>query len=292
VETNGIVKFIQGTIPPMFRWLKSRWLHVKSIGKVWWLVVGGAWGAFWVADEVIAKWGSPSTKATWDKYTLHFPLDWKIGLIVMLAILVVLLIEGSFRNHQKTIGEHEKDELNAAKAHENQILELQTSHAKEISDRDTADNHARELATLREEVVSTHSKSRDWPADWRLMEDGFRRYSKSTVRADYQGPSPGVPGEWRLCGDDCVKDVEAFCFQAGKLLSISPLDHPLPEDVAGRASHVSRWLYFLKDKYGLTRTNYVVHESDGKSHTIMFGSLENLATVSARACVECAALSF
>jgi hypothetical protein len=88
----------------MFNGLKLRWRHVKSIGKVWWLMVVAAWGAFWAADEVIAKWGSPSTKATWDKYTLHFPLDWKIGLIVLLALLVLLLIEGSFQHHQKTVG--------------------------------------------------------------------------------------------------------------------------------------------------------------------------------------------
>jgi hypothetical protein len=146
----------------MLAGIKSRCLHVKDIGKVWWVVVLGLWTAFWTADEVIAKWGSPSTKETWDKYTLHFPLDWKIGLIVLLAILVVLLIEGSYRHHQKAVAEHEKDIRDTAKAYENEVLKLQTNHAKEVKDRDTADSHARELATLREGVVSTHSKSLDW----------------------------------------------------------------------------------------------------------------------------------
>jgi hypothetical protein len=85
---------------------KARWLHIKSIGKPWWLVVGAAWGVFWTADEVIAKYGSQHVKEVWDKYTLHFPFDWKIGLIGFLAIFLALLMEGSFRHHHKINEDH------------------------------------------------------------------------------------------------------------------------------------------------------------------------------------------
>jgi hypothetical protein len=87
--------------------IKARWLHVKSIGRPWWLLVVGAWGAFWSADAVIAKYGSQHAKDVWDKYTLHFPFDWKIGVMGLLAILVLLLIEGSFRHHCKIVAEHD-----------------------------------------------------------------------------------------------------------------------------------------------------------------------------------------
>jgi hypothetical protein len=78
-------------------WIKARWLHIKSIGKLWWLLVVGTWGAFWTADAIIAKYGSQPVKDAWDKYTLHVPFDWKTGVIGLLAITLLLVIEGSFR---------------------------------------------------------------------------------------------------------------------------------------------------------------------------------------------------
>jgi hypothetical protein len=67
--------------------IKVRWLHVRSIGKLWWIVLAVVWGVFWSADQTIAKWGSPSLKLFWNTYTLHSPIDWKIGIIVLLVIL-------------------------------------------------------------------------------------------------------------------------------------------------------------------------------------------------------------
>jgi len=78
-------------------WIKARCLHVKSIGKPWWLLVEGAWGAFWTADAMIVKYGSQHVKDVWDKYTLHVFFDWRTGVIGLLAITLLLVIEGSFR---------------------------------------------------------------------------------------------------------------------------------------------------------------------------------------------------
>lgn len=78
-------------------WIKTRCLHIRSIGKPWWLLVEGAWGAFWTADAMIAKYGSKYVKDVWDTYTLHVFFDWKTGVIGLLAITLLLVIEGSFR---------------------------------------------------------------------------------------------------------------------------------------------------------------------------------------------------
>jgi hypothetical protein len=82
-------------------WIKARYLHVKSIGKPWWLLVEGAWATFWTADAVIAKYGSQHVKDVWDKYTLHMLFDWRAGIIGFLAITLLLVIEGSFRHASK-----------------------------------------------------------------------------------------------------------------------------------------------------------------------------------------------
>jgi hypothetical protein len=86
----------------MWKWISSRYRHVRKIGRLWWVAALGAWGLFWTIDEVVGKWGWPLDKATWDKYTLHLPFDWRIGLIGFLAIMVVLLIEGSYQELSKS----------------------------------------------------------------------------------------------------------------------------------------------------------------------------------------------
>jgi hypothetical protein len=81
----------------MWKWLTARYRHVLRISRLWWIVIPAAWGLFWAVDEMVGKWGWPLARATWDKYTLHIPFDWKLGLIAVLAIMLLLLIEGSYR---------------------------------------------------------------------------------------------------------------------------------------------------------------------------------------------------
>jgi hypothetical protein len=251
----------------LLRGIRARWLHIKSIGKPWWILVVGAWGAFWTADAVIAKYGNQQVKDTWDKYTLHFPLDWKIGVIGLLAILVLLLVEGSFRNHRQTMADHItalgslQGELNSATAHG---------------------------------VKGSTTLDRDWPGDWRLMEDGFRRHLACSVRASWQRNAYGESETWTIHGDqpNITREVRAFCKQSGKLLMVSPMSEQLSPEIRSQQDDENRWLYFLKETHGLKYLGTGSENIDGKTYAVSAGEIYMLAAVSASACVECAALSF
>jgi hypothetical protein len=101
----------------MFAKLTMRILHAKNIGRVWFLLVGGVWGLFWSIDQVVEKWGSGQLRDIWERNTSHLP-DWRLGLIISLSILVVFLIEGSFREHN---------------AHSSEVLQLRQQFAASAS---------------------------------------------------------------------------------------------------------------------------------------------------------------
>jgi hypothetical protein len=64
---------------------------------------------------------------------------------------------------------------------------------------------------------------------------------------------------------------------------------------AGMLSHrndADRWLYFLKERYGLQDTIVGTSTHDGKTYHSTGGSIRTLAATSARACIECGAKSF
>src|ERR1035438_927877 len=113
-----------------FRSIKARWLHVKSIGKPWWVVVAALWGVFWGADEIIAKWGSPDVKAIWESYTSRLHFDWRIGVIGFLVIFVLLFVEGSFRHHRLTIIANTKAQESDLQKMKSKIADLQQENAK------------------------------------------------------------------------------------------------------------------------------------------------------------------
>ena len=95
--------------------------------------------------------------------------------------------------------------------------------------------------------------NRDWPGDWKLAEDGFRRYERSTVRADWFYTTEGPFKYWSVTGDhrSPVNDCRALCLQAGKLLLVSPTRHSLSDELISEKDDVNRWLDFLKERYGL-----------------------------------------
>ena len=137
--------------------------------------------------------------------------------------------------------------------------------------------------------------SRDWAGDWRLAEDGFRRHLQSNVRADWEHSSIDSIETWALSGNNrhIVGEVEAFCIQSGKLLSVSPVGNKLSADIKSQADDLNRWLYFLKEKYGLSDMSMGVGTTANgvDQHTVSIGSIDNLAMVSVRACVECAGMT-
>jgi len=143
-------------------------------------------------------------------------------------------------------------------------------------------------------AISRTTLDRDWPGDWRLMEDGFRRHSQSSVRADWQRSSLDHTESWIVCGDhkDPMGEVRVFGIQAGILLIVSPTSSQLSAHVRSQQDHLDRWLYFLKEKYGLSDVQSGLETVDSKTYAVTAGSINKLAVVSARACVECAAMAF
>jgi hypothetical protein len=83
-----------------------------------------------------------------------------------------------------------------------------------------------------------------------------------------------------------------FGIQAGVLLIVSPTLTRLSADVRSQHDHLDRWLYFLKEKYGLSDVQSGLETVDSKTYAVTAGSINKLAVVSARACVECAGMAF
>ena len=169
---------------------------------------------------------------------------------------------------------------------------LEGAHAA-IQKRDDA--NLRLQSELKEAAYGKTTMNRDWPGDWKLAEDGFRRYERSFVRADWFRDSCGPIEQWRVCGGtlDANRDCEALCFQAGKLLVVSPVFNHVSVELRSHEDDADRWLYFLKERYGLEDVMHGTSKDlDGPTFVSTAGSIRNLAAVSARACVECGAKSF
>jgi hypothetical protein len=89
--------------------IKARCLHAKNIGKTWSLLVAGAWGFFWAADAVVEKYDPYGIKVWWDAHTTHLPSHWQTWLTGLLLILLLALVEGSFRQQEATAAKVQSD---------------------------------------------------------------------------------------------------------------------------------------------------------------------------------------
>jgi hypothetical protein len=233
-------------------WKEIFWGKAFLIGGTLWAILG-AWDLF--KSEIL-----PEKYQSWTLVAKTPHLSLSTWVIVLLAILLAVLLEGAHAAIQK------RDDAN---------LRLQCE--------------------LKEAAYGKTTKNRDWPGDWKLAEDGFRRYEKSLVRADWFRDSSGPTEQWRVCGGtlDANRDCEAFCLQAGRLLVVSPVSSHISAELRSRESDADRWLYFLKERYGLQDVMHGTSKDyDGRTSVSEAGSIRNLAVVSARACVECGAKSF
>lgn len=112
------------------------------------------------------------------------------------------------------------------------------------------------------------------------------------IRADWQ---QGVDGEeiWRVVGPEQQrKDYISLCELAGAMLRCSPnVFRTLIDEVRRNPDPVKSWMQFLKQREGLSTTQYAEWTAKGgqESGVILFGSIENLPDVSSRACIYCAA---
>jgi hypothetical protein len=139
--------------------------------------------------------------------------------------------------------------------------------------------------------------TRDWPGDWKELEGRFRQCAKSGVYAEFFQEAPGGTEHWTILapsrpadGSDC----RSLCKLAGRLLVKSPgVSRSLSIDLRSEPDDVLRWLYFLKGNNGLTNIingNRIDHGE--VVATSVTGRIMDLANMSARACIECAANAF
>jgi hypothetical protein len=214
----------------------------------------GAWDL--VKSELL-----PEKYQSWTvvAHTPHF--QWRTWALVLSGIFIAILLEGT--------------------------------HAA-IQNRDKAIASLRADITKSAAVFSQTTLKRDWPGDWKLAEDGFRRYQKSFVSAAWFHDSSGPTETWSLRGaTEDARDVKALCMHAGKLLTVSPMRKFVSAEVLREKDDADRWLYFLKGLYGITEMLHGTSvDNDGNKTVAYGGSIQNLPGASARACVECAARSF
>ena len=248
------VKMWQQLTERLSSWKEIFWGKALLIGTTLWVILG-AWDL--IKSELL-----PEKYQSWTVVALTPHLQWRTWALALLVILLGVLLEGS----HAAIREREK--ANAA---------LRAEIAKP--------------------TVAASGKTtmnRDWPGDWKLAEDGFRRYEGSFVRADWFRDSLGPVEAWTLTGDktEVVHDVQALCFQAGKLLVVSPMSCHVSAGLRSQRDDADRWLYFLKERYGLKDIMNSTSTVEGKNYAAMAGSIQKLAATSARACIECGAKSF
>ena len=130
-------------------------------------------------------------------------------------------------------------------------------------------------------------------SEWRDLADRFAAVS-AYVRADWQqfGGDNGAES-WSVGGStaDDVYQCKALCSLAGTMLTKSlNVSAKLSERVRAHTDAGDRWLCFLKEHGAVTDTGYGLETlNNGKQQPIFLGSIQNLAKVSSRACIECSA---
>jgi diguanylate cyclase (GGDEF)-like protein len=123
---------------------------------------------------------------------------------------------------------------------------------------------------------------RDWTTEWTEQEARFRKLEVSRVFGEFSVDNSGA----EVCAirtDGAPQDLaecKTACAFAGGRLSASP-GIELSETVRSEPEHWKRWLLFLRETQGLDRKF-----ENGT------GYIQNLASVSARACLDCAARTF
>src|ERR1700731_3858297 len=137
----------------MWRPVRERF---SSWGEIFWgkaLLIGATLWAILGAWDLIKSELLPEKYQSWTLVAKTPHLSWRTWAIALLAILLCVLLEGAHAAIQK------RDKVNA-----------------ELRSR------------MVQQSVAAHGKTtmnRDWPGDWKLAEDGFRRHDKSSVRADW-----------------------------------------------------------------------------------------------------------
>jgi len=154
----------------------------------------------------------------------------------------------------------------------------------------------REEALERIAILETQQRERDTAlvrADWEKLASQFKEIPHD-VRADWSSGGFNWDGvtlerQWYIAAGDGSKDCESLCRRAGKMLMKSPhISMRLTNTAQSEQDDILRWLDFLKEYHNAVRiTGQGTETAGGKKRSVTFGSIDDLGSVSARACIEC-----
>ena len=132
------------------------------------------------------------------------------------------------------------------------------------------------------------------PVEWRDLATQFKALQSSGVRADWSQTSAGE--RWHIGGvpGAANRECESLCVLAGTMLVASPyMSERLPSLIPSYTAPGKMWLFYLKEAHPLDfqigLVGFEVTNDGSQGAAVCTGSIDNLAAVSARACIECAA---
>lgn len=148
-------------------------------------------------------------------------------------------------------------------------------------------------AVLRPEKNASEREAKNATADeWKDLADRFKTLG-AHVRADWEQWNSST-GLWRIAGGKETAKCESLCRLAGAMLMRSPNTLAIFPVKESEPELGCRWLYFLKDRYGLTPGVSTLGwgpDESGKKQSFIGGCIQNLGNVSEAACLDCAAES-
>jgi hypothetical protein len=149
-----------------------------------------------------------------------------------------------------------------------------------------------EKEQLREELAAvSNARECDWSAEWKELAEKFEKVGLD-VLAQWQcnrKNNQTIYENWSFSGT-YRKPCETLCRFAGTLVAKSPNVFPNLSGLALQQPDPAwRWLFFLKENHdAMNQGGLPPIGDDGTIY--LLGDIPNLAAVSARVCLECAAL--
>jgi hypothetical protein len=139
-------------------------------------------------------------------------------------------------------------------------------------------------------LIAATSADRTKGSDWTALADRFKQlpFGITAYWSRYGRPATET---WRVNSGLAGKECESLCRLAGAMLLRSPkANGSLDARIRLQPDSLYRWLYFLRQSTHLN--NYMAATEvldDGRKSTTQTACINDLAQVSMRACIDCAA---
>jgi hypothetical protein len=137
-----------------------------------------------------------------------------------------------------------------------------------------------------------HVQSAPTSAEWKDIANRFEKVGLA-VSAQWQcnrQNNQTTFENWTFSGT-YRKPCETLCRFAGTLLAKSPnISHKLSASSLQQSDPAWRWLFYLKENHNALDLNSGVPPIGDDGTIYLMGTISNVASVSARVCMECAAL--